>query len=61
MKFISIIYKIVIPHGPHYIGKHNNLYYDNISHGDGGYEEVIFAVIIIVIACIVCCLDGFKK
>lgn len=56
MKFISIIYKIVIPHKPHYIGK-----YDYIHYGDGGYGEVIFAVIVIIIACIVCYLDEYGK
>ena len=61
MKFISIICTVVIPHEPHYIGKYNNLYYDNMSYGDGGYEEVIFAVIVIIIVCIVCYLDDFKK
>lgn len=46
---INILNKIVvIPYKPYYIGK-----YDNVCYGDAGYEEVIFAVIIIIIACIV--------
>lgn len=54
---INILNKIVvIPHKPYYIGK-----YDNVCYGDAGYEEVIFAVIIIIIACIAGYLYGFKK
>lgn len=53
MKFISIVYKVIILHKPHYIGK-----YDYIHYGDGGYEELIWMVIIIIIACIAGYLYG---
>ena len=57
MMIINILNKVVvIPYKPYYNGK-----YDNVCYGDAGYEEVIFAVIIIIIACIVCYLDDFKK
>lgn len=52
---MMIIKYVVIPHPP-INGSHNY-----VSYGNEGYEKIIIAIIIIIIACIASYLDGYKK